>query len=147
MCYINEQYIYVLQASIYNVHAWRILYRNHFYELYAQKIKRRKIIFEEVLKNSERNRQTDSGGGYQTVFPRSLPASCGDLKVTTSADQFTCRSTTRKESTVAQCEILHTMYAYTVHVRLARKKIARILYIYQTKKMIMIISCVQSTCI
>lgn len=35
MCYINEQYIYVLQASIYNVHAWRILYRNHFYELYA----------------------------------------------------------------------------------------------------------------
>lgn len=31
------------------------------------------------------------------------------------------------------------MYAYTVHVRLARKKIARILYIYQTKKMIMII--------
>lgn len=34
MCYINEQYIYVLQASIYNVHAWRILYRNHFYELY-----------------------------------------------------------------------------------------------------------------
>lgn len=54
--------------------------------------------------------------------------------MTTSADQFTCRSTTRKESTVAQCEILHTMYAYTVHVRLARKKIARILYIYQTKK-------------
>lgn len=35
MCYINEQFIYVLQASIYNVHAWRILYRNHFYELYA----------------------------------------------------------------------------------------------------------------
>lgn len=35
MCYINEQYIHVLQASIYNVHAWRILYRNHFYELYA----------------------------------------------------------------------------------------------------------------
>lgn len=37
MCYINEHYIYiyVLQASIYNVHAWRILYRNHFYELYA----------------------------------------------------------------------------------------------------------------
>lgn len=35
MCYINEQYIYVLQASIYNVHAWRILSRNHFYELYA----------------------------------------------------------------------------------------------------------------
>lgn len=35
MRYINEQYIYVLQASIYNVHAWRILYRNHFYELYA----------------------------------------------------------------------------------------------------------------
>lgn len=35
MCYINEQYVYVLQASIYNVHAWRILYRNHFYELYA----------------------------------------------------------------------------------------------------------------
>lgn len=35
MCYINEQYIYVLQASKYNVHAWRILYRNHFYELYA----------------------------------------------------------------------------------------------------------------
>lgn len=35
MCYINEQYTYVLQASIYNVHAWRILYRNHFYELYA----------------------------------------------------------------------------------------------------------------
>lgn len=37
-------------------------------------------------------------------------------------------------------------YIQCMHI-LCRKKIARILYIYQTKKMIMIISCVQSTCI